>query len=262
MPDTPLSPSSPPSRPPSPPSRSSEPVLRNPDYLAGGLAIAWPGLGHIVQRRTKRGVLAMVGVLGLFLYGLFIGGIDAVDSREDRIWYYGAALVGPLTWGTDWVHQNHFKALDPGHRVPRTGWPGEVRWRPWQDPASRQYFGTPELFRAFIETENARLRDHDPEHPSIRSPDEAVASLVRQQPMWRAATPAELETGKGPPNEKGLGRLNEIAMLSIALAGMLNFIVFLDALIPGRGHKATGKIGAAVAGTASAGAAAAEGMAS
>jgi hypothetical protein len=174
-------------------SRSAEPELRSPDYLAGGAAVAWPGLGHIVQGRTKRGVLAMVGVLGLFLYGLFIGGIDAVDSRDDRIWYAGAALVGPLAWGTDWVHQNRFKAYDRSREVMRTGFPGEVR-----------------------DTTGAR-------------------------PEWRRATQAELDAGMGPPNEKGLGRLNEIAMLSIALAGMLNFIVFLDALIPGRGGKASAR---------------------
>ncbi len=194
MPDAPPPPPPPAPR---PGSRSSEPVPRSPDYLAGGLAVAWPGLGHIVQGRTRRGVLAMVGVLGLFLYGLFIGGIDAVDSREDRIWYFGAALVGPLAWGTDWVHQNHFKAADPGNGRLRTGWPDEVR-----------------------DTGGGRA-------------------------VWRPATQAELDAGKGPPNEKGLGRLNEIAMLSIALAGMLNFIVFLDALIPGRGGKASGKAGAA-----------------
>jgi hypothetical protein len=170
-----------------------EPTLPCPDYLGGGSAVLLPGLGHIVQGRRKRGVLAMVGVMGLFLYGLFIGGIDAVDSREDGIWYLGQALVGPLAWGTDWVHQNRFKAADPEFGVLRSGRPGEVR--------------------------------------------EATGG---GQAVWRRATPAELEAGAGPPNEKGLGRLNEIAMLSIALAGMLNFIVFLDALLPGRSARRDG----------------------
>lgn len=168
--------------------REGERVPPSPDYLAGGAAVAWPGLGHVVQGRTRRGVLAMAGVLGLFLYGLLIGGIDAVDSKEDTIWYAGAAMVGPLAWGVDWVHQNRFKAVDEYGRL-RTGNPGEVR-------------------------------------------DTGTTGAV-----WRAATAAELEAGAGPPNSKGLGRLNEIAMLSIALAGMLNFIVFLDALIPARRGK-------------------------
>ena len=175
-------------RPAAPAKRAcDEPTPPSPDYLAGLAAAAWPGLGHVVQGRRKRGLLAMAGVLGLFLYGLFIGGIDAVDSREDRIWFAGAALVGPLAWGADWVHQNRFKAYDPRTEILRTGRPGEIRDR---DDAGRA--------------------------------------------VWRFATPEELEDGAGPPNAKGLGRLNEIAMLSIALAGMLNFIVFLDALIPAR----------------------------
>lgn len=194
----------------------AEPDLRSPDYLAGAAAVAWPGLGHIVQGRRHRGFLAMIGVLGLFLYGLFIGGIDAVDSREDFVWYIGASMVGPLGWGTDWVHQNRFKAQDPANGRLRTGWPGEVR------------------------------------------------DTSGDKPMWRPATQAQRDAGMGPPNEKGLGRLNEIAMLSIALAGMLNFIVFLDALIPGRGRATVpaGKVAAAAAVGAAAAATAAEGMAS
>lgn len=169
---------------------AAEPELSSPHYAGGGAAVLWPGLGHIVQGRTKRGVLAMVGVLGLFFYGLGIGGIDAVDSREDFVWYLGTSMVGPLAWGTDWVHQNRVKAFDTDRGVLRTGNPGEVR-------------------------------DTD----------------SRGQAVWRPATQAELDAGKGPPNGKGLGRLNEIAMLSVTLAGMLNFIVFLDALLPGRTRK-------------------------
>lgn len=177
----------PPASPP-PTTRPGQP-LNSPDLPAGLAAAVFPGLGHLVRWRVRgratRGLLAMAGVMGLFLYGLFIGGIDAVDSREDRVWFLGAALLGPTAFVTDWVHQNHFKAWDE-NGVLRTGNPGEVR--------------------------DAGAGD---------------------RPVWRTATPEELEAGLGPPNAKGLGRLNEIAMLSIALAGMLNLIVFLDALMPG-----------------------------
>ncbi|MFK7883574.1 MAG: DUF6677 family protein [Phycisphaerales bacterium] len=158
---------------------------QSPDPLAGIAAAAFPGLGHIIRGRTKRGVLSMIGVMGLFLYGLFIGGIDAVDSRDDKIWFVGAALVGPTAFGVDWIHQNRFKALDPNAPILRTGRPGEIR-----------------------ETQGV------------------------ESPTWRMATLEEIELGMRPPNQPGLGRLNEIAMLSIALAGMLNFIVFIDALLP------------------------------
>ncbi|MEM9374078.1 MAG: DUF6677 family protein [Planctomycetota bacterium] len=157
----------------------------SPDLAAGLAAAIFPGLGHIVQKRTKRGLLAMAGVMGLFLYGLMIGGIDAVDSREDRIWFAGAALLGPTGFAADWVHQNKFKAFDPQGQVPRSGRPGEVR----------------------------------------------VTEGV-ERPTWAPATAEQIASGQGRPNIPGLGRLNEIAMLSIALAGMLNLIVFLDALLP------------------------------
>jgi len=157
----------------------------SPDLFAGVAAAVFPGLGHIARGRVQRGVLAMIGVMGLFMYGLLIGGIDAVDSREDKIWFAGAALVGPVGFGVDWIHQNRFKAYDPQGQVPRTGRPGEVRVTEGFD-----------------------------------------------RPTWMPASAQQLEAGMGPPNTPGLGRLNEIAMLSIALAGMLNLIVFLDALLP------------------------------
>jgi len=49
--------------------------------------------------------------------------------------------------------------------------------------------------------------------------------------VWEPLTRSRTGSGLGPPNEPGLGRLNEIAMLSCTLAGMLNIIVVLDAAI-------------------------------
>ena len=50
--------------------------------------------------------------------------------------------------------------------------------------------------------------------------------------VWQPLTEEQVAQRMGPPNVPGLGRINEIAMLSIVLAGMLNLIVFLDALMP------------------------------
>lgn len=156
-------------------------------YGAAVAAAVLPGLGHMVSGRVGRGVGAMTGVLGLFLLGLLIGGIDAVDSKSgaDKYWFIGQAFVGPIAFGVDYVHQNHFKAYDTGTGVLRTGNPGEKRV-----------------------DDGARF-------------------------VWRGLTAEEAAAGMGPPNEPGLGRLNEIAMLSCTLAGMLNFIVILDAAVPG-----------------------------
>src|SRR5262245_3543709 len=87
-----------------------------------------PGLGHIVAGDIKRGVLAGAGVLGLFFGGMRIGGIDSIDSKEDQVWFIGQALVGPLAFGVDYLHQNHFKVIvdSPAHER-RSALPDEGR---------------------------------------------------------------------------------------------------------------------------------------
>ena len=52
------------------------------------LAWLWPGLGHMAIGEKRRGGLVMIGVLFLFFSGLLIGGFDAVDRIEDRLWFY------------------------------------------------------------------------------------------------------------------------------------------------------------------------------
>ncbi len=157
------------------------------NIVAGVCGAIFPGLGHMVSGRGRRGRLAMVGVLGLLGLGLLVGGIDAVDSKSgsDKFWFIGQAMVGPLVFGVDYVHQNHFKAYDIRSGVNRSGNPGEVRV-----------------------------------HDGSRW-------------VWEVMSQDQLAAGEtGDANVPGLGRLNEIAMLSITIGGMLNLIVFLDALLP------------------------------
>lgn len=158
------------------------PTQFNP--LAGLAALIFPGAGHLVLGRPKRAALICAGVMGLFLFGLLIGGIDAIDSKNDRLWFFAQVLVGAPTLGVDYVHQHHFKAVDPNNGFLRSGFPGEHR------------------------------------------------TIVDGNAVWQPLTEAQIAAGMGPPNIPGLGRINEIAMLSIVLAGMLNIIVFLDALMP------------------------------
>jgi len=47
--------------------------LKNPT-LAAVLAWLVPGLGHVYQRRTAKGILFFVCIMGIFLYGLYLGG--------------------------------------------------------------------------------------------------------------------------------------------------------------------------------------------
>lgn len=73
--------------------------------VAGGAALLLPGLGHTVLGLPKRGRMIAIGVFGLFLTGLLIGGLDAVDSKDDRWWFMAQALTGPTAFGVDWLHQ-------------------------------------------------------------------------------------------------------------------------------------------------------------
>lgn len=153
--------------------------------LAGLATLIVPGAGHVLLGRPRRGLFAAIGVLGLFFFGLLIGGIDAIDSREDRVWFIGQAFVGAPTIIADEVHERFFKAHDLNANTVRSGFPGE-----------------------------RRIKDSSGRY------------------IWQPLTESEIASGLGPPNTPGLGRINEIAMLSIVLAGMLNLIVFLDALMP------------------------------
>lgn len=160
------------------------------------LVLAWllPGAGHFFLGQVRRGVLIGVGVLGLFFSGLFVGGIDVVDSglvvsntfrkvtgqtanRQvtpdgDAIWFVGQAFTGPVAFVVDVVHQHRFKVIDPAEpRVLRSARPDEGR-----DPVT------------------------------------GMAVI-----------------GGKPPVTKSLARVNEIGTLFCTLAGLLNLIAMIDA---------------------------------
>ncbi len=124
---------------------------------AGLLSVVLPGLGHAALGDVRRGVLIGVGVLGLFFSGLLIGGIDSVDSKNDKWWFVGQALVGPVVFVADWAGRS-LSANDPGETA------GEG---------------------------------------------------------WRDARP--------PSREKSIAHSNEMGMLFITIAGMLNLIAIVDA---------------------------------
>ncbi len=84
----------------------------HPDRLqpvAAILACILPGAGQLFLGYVGRGLAIMIGVLGLFLGGVLIGGLNCVDSRENRVWFIGQALVGPTAFILDNIHQSRFK---------------------------------------------------------------------------------------------------------------------------------------------------------
>lgn len=132
------------------------------------LAWLWPGLGHISLGEKRRGWLIMFGVLFLYGCGILIGGIDAVDRKNDKLWFTAQSLCGPVVFATDLVNQ----------RAVQRGLP------------DRFERGTP-----------GRL--------AYEQQDLATLKALRRV---------------------GIGHVNEVGTLFVALAGLMNLVVILDAL--------------------------------
>jgi len=47
----------------------------------------------------------MAGVLFLFLGGILIGGVDVVDRRNDKLWFFAQAVCGPMAFAADLINQ-------------------------------------------------------------------------------------------------------------------------------------------------------------
>ena len=106
--------------------RERSPIRPQIDPVAGVLGFILPGLGHARQGQTDRALRIGAGVLGLFFFGILVGGIDVVDRREDRMWFVAQAAVGPLTFAVDHVHQTRFKGLDRDTGERRSPGPREI----------------------------------------------------------------------------------------------------------------------------------------
>ena len=78
----------------------------------------FPGLGHLALGYRRRGMLAMVAILGMFAGGLLIGGLDAVDSVEDAPWYIAQSGNGPIAFAADLANQELLKKGKVGELLP------------------------------------------------------------------------------------------------------------------------------------------------
>ncbi|HMN96468.1 MAG TPA: hypothetical protein PKC43_08920 [Phycisphaerales bacterium] len=94
------------------------PAPREIRPLALALAWIWPGLGHLSVGERARGVRIMAGLLLLIAGGLFIGGIDSVDRREDRLWFYAQLGCGPIVLGVDALNVALLKSARIGRLLP------------------------------------------------------------------------------------------------------------------------------------------------
>ena len=81
----------------------SEPVELKDPLVAAGLALVLPGLGHLYQGRTFKGLLFAFCILGMFMYGWNLGGNKVVYARwnpkNERRWAYLCQMwVGLPAW--------------------------------------------------------------------------------------------------------------------------------------------------------------------
>ncbi len=60
----------------------------------------------------------MAGVVGLFLAGLLVGGVDCVDRREDGLWFLAQAGTGPLAFLADAANAFLLKSGKMGTLIP------------------------------------------------------------------------------------------------------------------------------------------------
>ncbi|MBX9737406.1 MAG: hypothetical protein K2X32_10825 [Phycisphaerales bacterium] len=173
--------------------------------VAAALAFLLPGAGHAYLGHTARGACVFLGVGGLFGGGLFIAGLDAVDSQlfvqnlarsaisrvtgtpakpeivadGDSIWFLGTMFVGPAAFIVDNIHQYHFKVREP-NGVLRSARPGEGR-----------------------------------------GPNGVLLPITTDSRGVRSL-------GGTPPNRRALARIGEIGTLLCTIAGILNLIAIID----------------------------------
>jgi len=184
--------------------------------LVAGLAAAIiPGGGHLVLGEHKRAALVATGILGLFFGGILVGGIDVIDSREDRVWFFGQALVGPVAFGVDYLHQNKIKGIDDAYF---DGGPG-----------SRS------THESRLAEGRAALRSANP--GEVRRVEQVSVAMLKGGTKLEEVPILSVPAGGGGdrgPNIKSLSKVNELGTLFATIAGMLNVIVVVDALLPGR----------------------------
>jgi len=77
-----------------------------------------PGMGQVLLGHRQRGFRAMGGVLGIFLAGVLVGGVDCVDRREDALWFYAQAGAGPVAFAADWANSALLKTGKVGQLIP------------------------------------------------------------------------------------------------------------------------------------------------
>ena len=191
----------------------SEVAQSQPQWNPHAAVASWilPGLGHVLLGQKKRGIVIGATILGLWLAGIFIGGISVID-RYDRVepaddnypeapsrswWFWGQAMIAP-SLAVDYLREKllHQHVDKLGHG-------------PVQYGSRHPYRGNPR----------------------------------------RTLVPQDSPTDVPPPYEPSFGKVAEQGTLYTALAGMLNLLAMIDVLYwdPRRRHAAAQAVSASLA---------------
>ena len=92
-------------------------------------ALAWllPGLGHAWVGQPRRGAILACAILSVWLSGLLVGGLSAIDPPNDSderhrsIWFVCQVMLAPsmpMVWTDRWLpHADRLLGLEPGTEV-------------------------------------------------------------------------------------------------------------------------------------------------
>ncbi len=89
----------------------------------GAVILGWilPGMGHFSIGHRRRGLLIMTGVIFLVFCGVLVGGIDAVDHKNDGLWFIAQVWCGPIVVGIDLMNQAWVASLPMPQRATLVG---------------------------------------------------------------------------------------------------------------------------------------------
>ncbi len=71
-------------------------AMRSSPRAMLALLLAWlvPGAGHVYMGRTARGVIIFLTIGATFWFGVAMGGVMTVDSRNERWWFIADMFTG------------------------------------------------------------------------------------------------------------------------------------------------------------------------
>ena len=185
--------------------KNSEPEidieLRDASWAAL-LGWLWPGAGHIYQRRYSKGMLFMICILGIYFFGLALGGgrvVYASWKPNDRRWQYACQLG---------VGVPAFPAIIQSMKIKNGGKPFFILTERYPRHSANAYEPIPQ---AVLES----MEDPDTLTDAFMAPPEGEIFLNENDVL-------------GQWNEE-LGYKFQIGTLYTVIAGLLNLLAVYDA---------------------------------